>query len=387
MKWQRTFACIAVSALVVVFYTPISHAFEATSTSFELHGATIQSISGSSTATNYKNRSGGGQSATGISTNVKKVYSGVLYWIAGLFTAQYEEAHYRWRNDDGSESAATFAASEDSAYINFPQSVKKRIRFAISNSGWTRGTAPQFKLEVASGASCSGGSYAAVPVNTTSSAWMITTSTNVTDGTATTNVASGLTDANNTFVAGQVKTTGNTTAAITLTSEQFTEIEYVVVANPSSTGSYCFRVTNNGSTTGMLFTQYAQATVSAGLSPTGDLTSATFDTGVTEGAAYNSFTWLGTVGTGKVRFKFATSNSSSGPWSFIGSADGGVTCTTGFWYEAPTPDSPVEISCNAGSHNNQRFYRYQIQLCSNTDCSTSGATSPVVTSTIVNWSP
>jgi hypothetical protein len=135
MKWPKTFACIAVSALVVVLYTPISHAFEATSTSFELHGATIQSISGSSTATNYKNVSGGGQNATGIVTNVKKIYSGVLYWLQGFFIAQYDQIHYRWRNDDGDESTATFAKNEDSPYLNFPQNTKKRsIRIYLLNS-------------------------------------------------------------------------------------------------------------------------------------------------------------------------------------------------------------------------------------------------------------
>jgi hypothetical protein len=225
-------------------------------------------------------------------------------------------------------------------------------------------------------------------VDSTSTEWMVTSSTYVADPTATTNVANGLTDENTTFVSSSWRATWSQLPAMTINSDQFTEIEFALVANPSSNGSYCFRLRDaNGSATTSVYSQYAEATVSAGLSPTGDLTSATFDTGVTEGAAYNSFTWLGTAGTGKVRFKFATSNSSSGPWSFIGSADGGVTCTTGFWYDAPTPDSPVEISCNASSHNNQRFYRYQIQLCSNTDCSTSGATSPVVTSTIVNWSP
>jgi len=364
--------------------------FEATSTTYELHGAAVESVSGNGTSTSYQARNAGGQTGTGISTNVKKAYSGILYWLTGLFTQQYEQVHYRWRNDDGTEVSATFAANEDSQYLNIPQNTTKRLRFEVSNSGWTRGTAPQFKLEYASTGTCSAGSYSAVPINTTSSEWMISTSTNVTDAEVTTNVASGLTDANSTFVAGQVKTTGNTTAAITLTSEQFTEIEYVLVANTSSNGAYCFRVTNNGATTNLLYTQYAMATVLAGLPATGDITSATFDTGVTGGVAYNSMMWLGTAGTGKVRFQLATSNSTSGPWSFIGYD--GVTCGTSYWYDtgiSPSggPGIPIELTCAPQDQNNQRYYQYRVQLCSASDCTSAGATSPVVSDVMVNWSP
>jgi hypothetical protein len=127
------------------------------------------------------------------------------------------------------------------------------------------------------------------------------------------------------------------------------------------------------------------ATAGSALPATGQLTSATFDSATSP--AYNSILWKGTAGTGKVQFQFATSNSSSGPWTYYGSPDGGVTCNSSSWYNTTGPDSPVEISCNPQQHNNQRFYRYKIQLCSNSDCSTSGTTSPVVTNVVVNWSP
>lgn len=135
-----------------------------------------------------------------------------------------------------------------------------------------------------------------------------------------------------------------------------------------------------------------------GISPFGDLTSSTFDTGVNEGVAYNSFMWKGSEGTGKVKFQLATSNCSNGAsdyptcstgtWGY----KGGATCNSSDWYDmgvSPTggPNKAVEITCAPANHNNQRYYRYKIRICSATNCTDSGATSPVVDDVIVNWAP
>lgn len=119
---------------------------------------------------------------------------------------------------------------------------------------------------------------------------------------------------------------------------------------------------------------------------TGTLTSVAFDTTASaDGPAYNSIMWKGSLngGTGKVRFQLATSGSSSGPWNFIG----GDTCASGDWYSPSGPNSPIEISCAAQNHNNQRYFKYKIQLCSNSDCATAGSTSPTVNDVVVSWSP
>ena len=116
---------------------------------------------------------------------------------------------------------------------------------------------------------------------------------------------------------------------------------------------------------------------------TGQVASAISDTGAVNGAAYNSIMWEGTSGTGKVRFQLATSNSTSGPWTFIG----GPTCTGSDYYDPGAPDTPVELTCAPQNHNNQRYFKYLVQICSNSDCSTAGITSPTVTSVVVNWSP
>jgi hypothetical protein len=356
-------------------------------------------MAGSSTSATYRGLGAGGQLSTGISLVTKKVWAGILYWFGQVFFANYEQIHYRWRNDDGTEVTATFAVNQDTQYVSLPKNVVKRLRFEISNNSWTRGAAPVFTLEVASTTSCTSGTYSAVTTVTTNP-WRLATSTNLTDAAATTNVASGLTDNGNTFVAGQVKTTGNTTSAITLSSGSFTEIEYGVLAtdNAAYNGTYCFRLTNSGVTTNFIYTSYAMAGVESGLPATGALDSAVFDTYATVGAlrgpAYNSIMWEGSQNSslGKVQFEFATSDCpagqtdyptcSVGAWSFIG----GASCNASGFYDTTGPDSPVEITCAPANHNNRRYFRYKVRICA-ADCVANGAASPIINDIIVNWSP
>lgn len=396
------------SLLFSSFYLLLSarsvRAFESSSGSFELHAGDIESTVGTSTSASFKVHNAGGQNATATSTSgsTKGVFSGILYWLYGFFTNQYDQAHYRWRNDDGTQVTATWPVNEDFSYVSFPKNSARRLRIEISNEGWTRSGTPALTLEVAQTATCSSGTYAAVPA-TYGSAWVVSTSTNITDGEVTSNVGTppttGLTDAGAVFVAGQAKDTGNTTSAITpFTSENFTEVEYVLTATSVATdgATYCFRLTNSGATsgTGYIFTysQYAKAVLASGLSPTGTLDSAIFDTftttGATQGPAYNSIMWKGTQNgsSGKVQFQLATSDSSSGPWTFYGSD--GTTCNTTNYYStnATQSDTPVELSCSPTYHNNQRYFRYRVRLCSS-DCTASGSASPIVNDVIVNWAP
>ena len=90
--------------------------------------------------------------------------------------------------------------------------------------------------------------YTAVPTDT-SGHWQISNSTFFTDGDPTTDNA-GLTNDATTFVAGEIKDAGNTTGAITLVPDEFTEIEFALQATTNATngGDYCFRLydaTNN----------------------------------------------------------------------------------------------------------------------------------------------
>jgi len=249
--------------LIFCFVVLIAKAFESTSTNFEIHAGDIESIVGTATSSNFQNRSAGGQDATGFSTSTsKRTYSGILYWLFSRFTTNYNQVHYRWRNDDGSETSATWAANEDTSLLNLSKNTIKRLRFEISNEGWTRGGGVQFKIQYAQTSTCSNGSYVDIPTST-SLDWQIADSPNLTDGSSTTNI-SGMTPDNAFFVAGQVKDTGNLTSAITITSEDFTEIEYSLLAtnNAINGGSYCFRLVKGDGSLLDTYNVYAQATVS-----------------------------------------------------------------------------------------------------------------------------
>jgi hypothetical protein len=169
------------------------------------------------------------------------------------------------------------------------------------------------------------------------------------------------------------------------------------IINPSTAGNYTYTLgmTPSGVTIygvgAKLELTYKYVPTSCGLPPTGELTSVVFDTTGSDiiKPAYNSIMWQGTLnsGNGRVRFQLATSDSPSGPWNYYGSSDNGVTCNSAAWYDAPVADTPVEIICAEAYHNNQRYFRYIVQLCSNNDCVKPGDISPLVDDVIVNWSP
>ncbi len=166
--------------------------------------------------------------------------------------------------------------------------------------------------------------------------------------------------------------------------------------NPTSAGSYNYTfniiptsVTISGLGARVVEAHRYKPPSCGGYQPTGELTSVVFDTG-TDGAAYNSAFWKGSLGegnTGKVKFQLATSNSASGPWDF----KGGAVCSDADWYDTGIPpdggpNKPVEITCAPVYHNNQRYFRYKIQLCS-ADCGSAGQSTPQVEEVVISWSP
>lgn len=164
--------------------------------------------------------------------------------------------------------------------------------------------------------------------------------------------------------------------------------------NPSSAGTYSYTLNvmpnGGGSVTGLAATmmityRYKPPNCGVGMPVSGELTSNVYDTAVTDGAAYHSVNWKGQLGgagqnEGKVRFQLATSNNAGGPWTYIG----GATCGAGDYYDATNSSKAVETGCSG--HNNARYYRYKVQICSN-DCSTAGTNTPTVTDVNVSWAP
>ena len=171
------------------------------------------------------------------------------------------QSHYRWRNDDGAEAAATFALAEDSK-LGIAKNTIKRLRFLVANMG-TGGSTAAYQLQSATTESCGAGTYSVVPTNT-SGHWQIIGSSYFGDGDASTNVSSGLTDPSGAaFTAGQLKDTGTTTGSLTLYSNRFTEIEFAIQATSNATagGDYCFQLYNSTSGAVLNGYTYAQARV------------------------------------------------------------------------------------------------------------------------------
>lgn len=119
------------------------------------------------------------------------------------------------------------------------------------------------------------------------------------------------------------------------------------------------------------------STVWTGTPLTGNLISSIFDTQVGSGVAINTVMWQGNKPSGtNVKFQIASSNASSGPWSYLGPDDSDTT------YYAPT-DIGIPTQINLAQHNNKRYFRYKIFLESNVGQSAS----PRVDDVIINWSP
>ena len=156
------------------------------------------------------------------------------------------QGHYRWRNDDGSETTATWAAAEDDPLTTIPRMAVRRVRFGVSNEGAVASGAIEYRLQAAQSGSCATATYTDVPVDYMGTwDWQVTDSSNFTDGDPTTNVAGGVTDEATTFVPGQMKDAGNyTLGGITLNVDQFTEIEFAVRATATAVAgaNYCFRL-------------------------------------------------------------------------------------------------------------------------------------------------
>jgi len=139
----------------------------------------------------------------------------------------------------------------------------------------------------------------------------------------------------------------------------------------------------------------ASATSSpTGVAAYGTLTSSLFDSTATTtgGAGYNSIMWVGNQNgsLGGVYFQFAASDSTSGPWTYIG----GANCDVNSWFAASGSGVPVElvgsgapaVNCS-NAWNNKRYYRYKLKICSAANCTDSGTVSLFINNVVVNWAP
>lgn len=132
---------------------------------------------------------------------------------------------------------------------------------------------------------------------------------------------------------------------------------------------------NCSNTNGCSNSDYKVVTSWNATSTTGFLESSTYDTGINGGAHLNSFFWRGNQPAGtSVRFQFAVSNSSSGPWTYLG-PNGNDS------YYVVGPDTAQTL--NYSLFDNYRYFRYKVTLVSNQ----AQTETPRIDEIVINWSP
>ena len=176
---------------------------------------------------------------------------------------------YRWRNDNGSEAGATYAADENTALSSGVYSGDRiRIRISISNA-----TAPanNYQYGIAYSTAQSGPWTIVSSTSTSPYHWVMDASTNLAtstgngEGSSTFDLVGLSNPGGKTFTSGQVRHQMSTTTAISLSSSEFTELEYSIksTANIAVGTPYYFRITNNGDASVFVYSQYPTITVSA----------------------------------------------------------------------------------------------------------------------------
>lgn len=155
----------------------------------------------------------------------------------------------------------------------------------------------------------------------------------------------------------------------------------------SGTYNFVHYVKNNGPAAlsvvqSRLILTYQFTPPGGGYRASGYVISSTFDTTATDGSAPNTIMWLGEpdpLSAGMhVKFQFATSNSSEGPWTYVGPDD-----TVNTYYEPSAQGVPVKIKLSSGLHYNKRYFKYKVILNPSAD----SQQTPKIQDIILNWSP
>lgn len=176
-----------------------------------------------------------------------------------LKPAGIQQIHYRWRNDDDDQVNASWIAAQDSAVTTL-RNQNVRLRLEVKNDGDFTTNNYIYSLEYAekSSSDCSTINQSQWhPITTNpSDNWVLADSSFLTDAGATIN-SSGVTDENSVFKEGELKEVNNTTAPQSLQTTEFSEFEYSIQATNNSTdASFCFRLTNSGSTDTFTYSAY-----------------------------------------------------------------------------------------------------------------------------------
>lgn len=269
--------------------------------------------------------------------------------------AEVRQIHNRWRNDNGSETTATWRELEDYGDPTDGTSTDKmvniRLRFEVANTGGGSAANYAYRLEYAPTASnCASdpGGWLAMPITATTEHFEMATSSNFADGASTT--AQLANTEGYVFTTGRmVEEPSSTTTAITLLEDRYTEVEYVFFATASSTsgGTYCFRVTDAGAALNV-YAKLAELTVAGVTNPTPFFLAGTFP------SDNGSTSTLPTDYGSNVVFTGTASTTDGGDYylaicktnSITAGNDAPPTCNGGEWCISGLASSTAEASCN-----------------------------------------
>lgn len=237
------------------------------------------------------------------------------------------QLHFVFRNDDGSESAATSKAATDTNITGQAKSQNFRLRFQTQESNnQTTNTAvtPRIEYKLASGGLCTDTTGWTTITTSTANAFALSLSSNFADKDPTTNQL-GL-PGGSSFIAGQILESSNPATAVTPV-KQVTEHEWSMQAttNAADSTAYIFRVSNNG-TNYDTYTVCPQLTTAAATSLTFtiDTSSVTFVSTLTPGTPISTSSVL-TVNTNNAAGYNITINRASTTPTLILSADNSTT--------------------------------------------------------------
>ncbi|MBA4387138.1 MAG: hypothetical protein C0404_04095 [Verrucomicrobia bacterium] len=194
--------------------------------------------------------------------NMKRLVGLVLglVFMPMAASAQYlYQEHYRWRNDDGTESTASWKANADTAINGVSRGTNIRLRVSEVNryaSGYTFPVTARLEYSASTN-----GPWAAVStVSDGAYPFEMTTTSGYADGDGTTAQLTGT----GTFVAGKcVESPNNTSAYSGISLSQYSNFEYCFKATAKAAGgtTYYFRLAGFNYQS---YTLYPQLTMAAG---------------------------------------------------------------------------------------------------------------------------
>lgn len=202
---------------------------------------------------------GGGAAADGSGSVGGPGAQGLIVITYTVETTDAEQEGFRWRADDGSESGATWFATQDTD-INRGQNLNTRLRILVNASSTAATTTEQYRLEYKLSTDSS---WTVASTTDGSAAVKIAASAHVSNASTTAQLSPPSGRTTDDFVAGEIQDDSNLTGSITLGPDNYTELEWVIQLTDNATIGeiYDFRVTTDGSALGT-YTVTPQITVS-----------------------------------------------------------------------------------------------------------------------------